>query len=314
MASGHKRVLRACEQVLDRIESDPAYERVSGLLVEVGGEVRFAVDRRGPAVADVFAVTKSVTATLVGIALGDGAIPDLDTPAAPSAHTWRQLLTMTRGCATDGDWDLDAVMARPYGWLPHWLDAPQVTTPGTKFRYDDGAYHLLTAALLEVTGRRLADFAAERLFAPLGIDEWAWPTDPEGFHLGFGHLRLGRPALASLGRLWLDHGRVGGEALLPAEYARAMVTAHTPGGAPEWKGYGFGIWVDKDKTAFFASGWAGQHVLVVPAADAVVVTTGDAGFDPGPPPSDEMPLGWRPAVKLVREILVPVLLSPAPTS
>ncbi len=307
MPPPQKRVLYACAQILDRVESDPAYERTSGLLVEVGGSVWFAVHRRGPVVADVFSVTKSVTSTLVGIAVGDGLIPDLDTPVFGSPHTWRQLLTMTRGCETEGDWDLDAVLARPGGWLAHWLDAPVVTPPGRKFRYDDGAYHVLGAALVALTGRSLEDYAAERLFAPLGIETWVWPRDPDGLHLGFGHLHLDRPALAALGRLWLDRGRMNGRELLPAEYARAMVAAHTPGGAPEWKGYGFGIWVDKN--AFFASGWAGQHVLVLPAADAVVVTTGDAGFHPGPPPTDEMPHGWRPAVKLVREILVPVLLA-----
>lgn len=307
MPPPQKRVLYACAQILDRVEADPAYDRTSGLLVEVGGSVWFAVHRRGPVVADVFSVTKSVTATLVGIALGDGLVPDLDAPAAPSSHTWRQLLTMTRGCETDGDWELDAVMARPAGWLAHWLAAPQTGAPGRKFRYDDGAYHLLGAALVSLTGRPLADFAAERLFAPLGIEDWVWPTDPEGLHLGFSHLHLDRPALAALGRLWLDRGRIDDRALLPPEYARAMTAAHTPGGAPEWKGYGFGLWVDK--AAFFAGGWAGQHVLCLPGADAVVVTTGDANFDPGPPPTDDMPEGWRPAVKLVREVLVPVLLA-----
>ena len=310
MAATDKRILRACAQILERIEANPAYDRSSGLLVEVAGSVRFAVHRRGPVVADVFSVTKSVTSTLVGIALAEGRIRDLDTPAAPSPHTWRQLLTMTRGCETAGDWDLDAVMARPAGWLEHWLSAPPVTPPGKKFRYDDGAYHLLAAALVAVTGQALADYAEERLFAPLGIRNWLWPVDPEGLHLGFGHLCLDRPALAALGRLWLDQGRIDGRELLPPKYARAMTVAHTPGGAPEWKGYGFGLWVEQ--TGFFASGWAGQHVLAIPAADAVIVTTGDAGFDPGPPPTDEMPEGWRPAVKLVREILVPVVLDEGP--
>ncbi|HVE24879.1 MAG TPA: serine hydrolase [Sporichthya sp.] len=301
-----KRLLRACEQVLERIESNTAYERTSGLLVEVGGQVRFAIDRRGPAVADVFEVTTAVTATLVGIALADGHLADLDQPARPSPHTWRQLLTMTRGCETTGDWDPVAVMAWPGDWVAHWCAAPQVTAPGKKFRYDDGGYHLLAAALVEATGRALPEYAAERLFRPLGIDNWAWTTDPSGLPLGFGHLLLDRPALAALGRLWLDQGEVSGKALLPLKFARAMTTAHTPGGAPEWKGYGFGVWVDG--TGFYASGWAGQHLLVLPAADAVIVTTGDAAYDPGPPPTDEMPVGWRPAVKLVREVLVPVLV------
>src|SRR3954463_15804006 len=138
MSIDPKHLLRACEQVLERIETNDAYERTSGLLVEVGGQVRFAIDRRGPAVADVFEVTTAVTATLVGIALAEGHIPDLDKPAHPSPHSWRQLLTMTRGCATDGDWAVDEVMTWPGSWVAHWLAAPEVSAPGKKFRYDDG--------------------------------------------------------------------------------------------------------------------------------------------------------------------------------
>jgi CubicO group peptidase (beta-lactamase class C family) len=216
---------------------------------------------------------------------------------------------MTRGRATDGDWHADTVMAWPGDWVEHWLAAPEVGPAGKKFRYDDGAYHLLAAALVEAVGRPLPEWAHEQLFAPLGIEQWAWTTDPTGLPLGFSHLLLDRPALAALGRLWLDQGQLDGQALLPPRFARAMVTAHTPGGAPEWKGWGFGLWVDQ--TGFYASGWAGQHLLVLPGADAVIVTTADAGYDPGPPPTDEMPLGWRPAVKLVREVLVPVLLKSA---
>jgi hypothetical protein len=45
----------------------------------------------------------------------------------------------------------------------------------------------------------------------------------------------------------------------------------------------------------------------VPAAAAVVVITGDPGFEPGPPPSDQLPGDWRPALELVRRHLLPVL-------
>jgi hypothetical protein len=67
-----------------------------------------------------------------------------------------------------------------------------------------------------------------------------------------------------------------------------------------------GIWLDP--AGPLAGGWAGQHVLVVPSADAVVVVTGDPAFDPGPPPTDALPPDWRPALELIRQELVPVLL------
>ncbi len=56
----------------------------------------------------------------------------------------------------------------------------------------------------------------------------------------------------------------------------------------------------------FATGWAGQ-LAAVPAARAVVVVTGDLCFDPGPPPTDQLQPGWRPAGELVRAHLLPAL-------
>lgn len=85
-----------------------------------------------------------------------------------------------------------------------------------------------------------------------------------------------------------------------------MFSPHTPGGPPEHRPYGYLLWLDA--AGPLAGGRAGQHVQAVDAADAVVVTTGDPRFDPGPPPTDALPPGWRPAYNLVREHLLPTLL------
>ena len=46
---------------------------------------------------------------------------------------------------------------------------------------------------------------------------------------------------------------------------------------------------------------------VLPEASAVIVTTGDPRFTFGPPPSDELPEDWRPALDLVRRHIVDAL-------
>ncbi|WP_395847038.1 serine hydrolase domain-containing protein [Cystobacter fuscus] len=289
---------------------------MSSLSVSINGHVLFEEHRRGQGIADTFSVTKSVLATLVGAAVGDGLIEDLDDPLGgplglpaghPAAgHTWRHLLTQTRGCATDGPWDIDELMALPRGWVDHVLAAPRLHAPGTAFRYDSGGVHVLGAALSAVVGRPLSAYAEERLFAPLGIDEWFWPRDPEGRAYGFGHLRLSPESLRRLGELWLGLGTWRGRSLVPEAYMREMVREQSAGGPPEGTAHGYLTWVERGY--FFAGGWAGQHVVVVPSAHAVVVTTGDPGFDPGPPPTDRMPPNWRPGLDLVRTQLLPLLL------
>jgi CubicO group peptidase (beta-lactamase class C family) len=264
---------------------------------------------RGPVVADVFSVTKTVLATVAGIAARQGLLPDLDEPVhavlpelrdTPSAgQTWRHLLTMTRGAAVHGPWDIDEVTALPGGQVARVAAAPREEPPGRSFRYDNGAAHLLSAGLARVLGRSVAGYAAAELFRPLGIGDAVWPSDPDGVTFGFAHLRLSADALGRLGELW----RGNGQPLMDPGFAAEMARPQNAGGPPEDLAYGFLAWVGDG--GLMAGGWAGQHVLVRPGA--VVVTTGDPRFAPGPPPRDELPADWRPALDLIRRDLLPLL-------
>ena len=310
-----EQVRATARAVLAAADADPRYARTSHLQVRVGHEVVVDEHRRGPRRADVFSVTKTVLALTLAVAARHGRLPPLDEPVAavlpalrgtPAAtHTWTHLLTMTRGAETGGAWDVDEVTALPGGQVAHLARAPQRTPPGAAFAYDNGASHLLSAAAGAVLGEPVDDHAARERLAPLGIAAPDWDRDPDGVPFGYGHLRLSADDLGRLGRLLLDGGRVEGRPLLDPAFLAAMTTPHTPGGAPEDRPYGYQLWLDDGM--LLAGGWAGQHLLVVPEADAVVVTTGDAGFDPGPPPRDAMPPDWQPALTLVRQLLLPVL-------
>lgn len=306
---------RACRDVGEVLRTRPEYSHVSHLLVAVDGHVVFDEHYQGPRVADVFSVTKSVVSTLTGIAVREGVVRDLDCPidtllpiqgTASAGQSLRHLLTMTRGSATDGGYDIDEVMALPDGWIDRIASAPRLGSPGACFRYDNGAAHLASAALQRLVGMSLSDYAGERLFEPLGITEWEWPQDPDGYSYGFAHLRLSAASLAALGQLWMQDGRWHDEPLMDPTYARHMLSPQSSGGSPEQRPYGYLIWVDD--IGPFAGGWAGQHVTTVTEANAVVVTTGDPRFDPGPPPTDQLPSTWQPARPLVVERLVPALV------
>lgn len=306
-------VRAACRRIGAAIAADPRYAHTSHLRVQLDG--RRVVDEhyRGPAAADVFSVTKTVLATVAGIAARHGRLPGLDEPlhavlpalrdTPARGQTWRHLLTMTRGAAVDGPWDIDAVTALPGGQVARVASAPRLAPPGHEFRYDNGAAHLLSAGLAAVLGVPVAEYAAVELFRPLGIDDAIWAADPDGVSFGFAHLSLSAASLGALGELWRDGGRTGGRQLVHPGFSAAMSRAHSPGGPPEGLPYGFLTWVGDG--LLLAGGWAGQHVLVLPRA--VVVATGDPGFQPGPPPRDDLPPDWRPALTLIRQHLLPVL-------
>lgn len=318
MTSRHvdtEQVRAAARAVLAAVAADPRYARAAHLQVRVGTDVVVDEHLRGPERGDVFSVTKTVLALALAVAARQGRLPPLDQPVAAvlpalegtpaAAHTWAHLLTMTRGAETGGAWDVDEVTALPGGQVAHLARAPQRTPPGRVFAYDNGASHLLSAAAGAVLAEPVSAFAARHLVAPLGIPAPVWAADPDGVPFGYGHLRLSADDLGRLGRLLLDGGRVDGRSLLDPAFLAAMTTPHTAGGAPEDRPYGYQLWLDDGM--LLAGGWAGQHLLVLPDADAVVVTTGDAGFDPGPPPTDAMPPDWQPALALVRAHLLPVL-------
>ena len=281
------------EETLTRLErnvrSDPRYAHTTNLVLLHRGEVvldRAFAGHSPDDLVDVYSVTKSVVSALVGIALRRGELDSLDRLVYGGPRTFRHLLTMTGGTESDGPWEIDEVLAMPTGWLEFLLEAPRLLPPGERFRYDNGAAHVLGCALADCVGQTLADYAREHLFTPLGIERFEWPTDPEGYSYGFGHLRLRPRDLALIGELH----RVGGEELLAPGYAAEATAAHTPGGGPENAGYGYLWWVG-DGT-FFGGGYAGQSLIVFPARELVAVTAGT---------EELLRPGWRNARHAVEE-------------
>jgi CubicO group peptidase (beta-lactamase class C family) len=248
-------------------------------------------------------VTKSVVSTLVGIALGRSELSSLDDEvsvylgdAARAGLTLRHLLTMTVGAETGGAWDIDAVMSRPSGWVDWILAAPRRHDPGARFVYDNGAAHVLGAALAAATGAPLSAYAEATLFRPLGIAEYRWPRDPDGRDYGFGHLRLRPRDLAAIGQLYLGRGESRGRRVVSEAFVEEATRPQTPAGPPEGTAYGFLWWVaDEPVPHAFAAGYAGQSLTVVPELGLVVVTTGD---------ESRLGPGWRSARHALLDALV----------
>jgi CubicO group peptidase (beta-lactamase class C family) len=107
----------------------------------------------------------------------------------------------------------------------------------------------------------------------------AWPTDPQGYHLGFSGLKLPSRDLAKFGYLYLNGGRWDATQVIPAGYVAASTRPHstpTPDGPGE--SYGYQWWVSSQggHPSFRAVGYGGQLIEVVPDLDLVVVITSDA--------------------------------------
>jgi CubicO group peptidase (beta-lactamase class C family) len=237
---------------------------------------------------NVYSVTKSVTSMLVGIAMAEHHLSDLNAPVYSllpvqasddprKAHlTLAHLLSMTSGldCRSAGGASLLQQMLKSRHLAAYMLNRPSDAEPGTVFDYCGGNSEVVSAVLTRTTGTSALDMAREELFAPLGITHVAWPTDGDGVSHGWGDLELEPRDMAKLGYLWLHNGRWEDRQVIPADYLAQALTRHInvqPG-----IDYGYGMWLypGHSPVDFEANGTGGQRITVVPSLDMVEVTTG----------------------------------------
>jgi hypothetical protein len=234
--------------------------------------------------------------------------PSISRPGDPRLRqvTLEQLLTMTSGLAGDdsslgGDDRLWDRMFQSPDWVRYTLGRRLETAPGESFAYSSATSHLLSAIVADSSGQSTMEFARQELFGPLGIAadkarepairRWpptsamveafqqapvAWPTDPQGYHFGGAFLKLPARDLAKLGYLYLNGGRWDGTQVIPAEYVAASTRPQSdPSVGPGDYGYQWWVTSELGYPSFFALGYGGQTIRVIPKLDLVAVVTSD---------------------------------------
>jgi CubicO group peptidase (beta-lactamase class C family) len=286
-----------------------ARRRTAGLLILKHGEI--ALERYGmgncPESRWVsFSTAKSITATLVGAALHDGAIGSLDDRcdlylprlrgSAYEGVTVRNVLRMCSGVAWREENDsngrsevfrLGRAMwsRRPGAILDLLCKLPRAQPQGVVFNYSTGESCLLGALVAAATDRPLADYFAETVWGPAGMEaDGHWQLESEG-GLEMGGLGVSA-RLRDVGRfglLMLEDGEAfNGRRVLPpgwrdlAGQPDCAATGFGRLGPDIPSGYGYQWWVlphgptGIHAGAFSAIGAFGQYIYVNPAARVVV--------------------------------------------
>jgi CubicO group peptidase (beta-lactamase class C family) len=308
-SSGPEQVAAVFDELVEGDIGAGVYKDLRAVLVLVGGRplVERYYDSSAEATSNVASVTKSVMSILVGIALDEGVLGSVDQTLsellpeyaaimAPDVAgvTLGQVLTMTAGLPED-----PRAATTPHylteDWVAAILSGGLEQPPGEGFAYASAGSHLLSAILVEATGRSVLDYARDKLFNPLGIStdpaaeplaieenlpvyeaaSFAWPVDPQGVHLGDAFLKISAPDMAKIGQLMLDDGRWDEKQIVPAQWVTESTRAHVSTGGYGVGGddYGYHWWVTTadGHDAFAAAGFGGQLIEVVPDLDLVVV-------------------------------------------
>lgn len=243
---------------------------------------------------ELFSVTKSVLSILIGIAVDEGRISDIDEPiwgyfsdrdtnnmtADKTAITIRDLLTMTSGLSwtelqasySAAENDVVRLLRGERDWVQYVLDKPLTNLPGTTFNYSSGSSHLLSAILQQATGLTAVEYAKEHLFGPLGIDPITWQSDPQGYSIGGWGLRLCPQDMAKIGHLYLNNGQWDNRQIVSSAWVAASTTNQLAKRMPWGDGYGYQWWIPAD-SYYMAMGLHGQFIFVVPDLNMVVVFT-----------------------------------------
>ncbi len=247
-------------------------------------------------------VTKSVTSAALGIAMDEGLLGGVDTPVMPffeayepyvtdarkESTTLEDFLTMRSGLnwTTTGGYESEEhstiQLEASDEWIRFVLEQPTDTIPGMRYQYNDGVSVLLGKILREATGQRIDEWARERLFEPIGIEDFHWKITPDGEADTEGGLYLSTEDLARFGYLFLRGGKWNGRQIVSREWVEAstapVVTDVAPDNDRPDPGYGYQWWVpdheDGTTRVFAGNGYGGQFVIVSPEHDIVAVFNG----------------------------------------
>jgi len=240
-------------------------------------------------------VTKSVAATLIGVAIKRGEIKGTDTPLLSyfgaydlskvdprlRKATLADLLTMRSGIEWhETDRPLDStnttfqLEASP-DWIRFTLDQPMDSEPRTKWVYNSGGSMLMAEIIRSTTGMQADDYARRYLFGPLGISSFHWKRTPTKHPDTEGGLYLDPLDLAKIGQLYLDDGVWRGTRILPAGWAKEATARHVDhiSANAASPGYGYQWWrYDRRGTDIWAgNGFGGQFLIIVPQHKIVAV-------------------------------------------
>ena len=170
----------------------------------------------------------------------------------------------------------DIVGVDPFTYVDHVINAPIVHEPGQHYLYSNAGYYLLAVVLQEFLAEDLHDYADRVLFSPVGIEKPRWERYGN-YVAGATRLWMHPQDLGKLGRLFLDDGA----GIVPPEWLERLrrPTVLTPGvdtpTNPYFRrhAYANGLWLGARDGIYFGHGTDGQTLAMVPAQDAVVVTT-----------------------------------------
>jgi CubicO group peptidase (beta-lactamase class C family) len=275
----------------------------TGLIVLKGDTVAFEQyyrgnDRNSKAIS--WSVAKSFVSALMGIAVEEGSIKDINDPVTLYVPQLKgtgydgvpikDVMEMSSGIRFDEDYadffsDINRMgrVIALNGSLDSFVASlKNEREPGTYNHYVSMDTQVLGMVLREATGRDLSSYLEEKIWKKIGMESDAyWLIDGEGMELAFGGLNVVLRDYARFGLLYLNGGKLMGRQIVPADWVRASVNPTEPHLLPgkrptsDWVlGYGYQWWIPENPDGdFLAIGIYNQFIYVYPKYNVVIAKT-----------------------------------------
>ncbi|TKJ44014.1 hypothetical protein CEE36_02520 [candidate division TA06 bacterium B3_TA06] len=253
--------------------------------------------------------TKSFTSALVGIALDQGYLESVDqkmmdffpefaeqiTDPRKEQITIRDLLQMRAGYPdeerTPPYFDI-LFFSDNWHWLPHIVDFPLTSDPGTEFNYSNLTSHLLGVIVARACTTDLMSYGQEHLFSPINAEVGDWTADADNYNFGSMEIYVTARDMAKFGLLYLGDGEYEGNQIVSADWVSQSLQRYSEdiiiGGWITSRygifrdiGYGYQWWSARagDHHFDYAAGHGGNYIILLDELDMIIVTTADPLYD-----------------------------------
>lgn len=243
-----------------------------------------------------FSMAKSIVSLLVGCAIDEGKIGSVNDPVAKYLPefddekkniTIKHVLTMSTGLS----WSESYI--HPFcdvAELYYDVDDRDLSCnrreieeePGNIWRYKSGDTQVLTILLQEAVGMSVSDYAAKKLWGPMGAESealWSLASDDQSTEKGFCCFYATSRDFIRLGKLINNRGNWNGEQLVSASYVEefSSVADLEKGNGKRNNCYGYQYWIYQgmDFEVTFFRGMSGQYIISIPSKELVIVRTGN---------------------------------------
>ncbi|MGB6648162.1 MAG: serine hydrolase, partial [Bacteroidota bacterium] len=166
------------------------------------------------------------------------------------------------------------------------LNKPLIDEPGKRFTYAGGNNILLGEILENATKMNIDEFSGKYLFEALGIAPYYWSQYRNGMIDAAGSIKITPRDMAKIGVTFLNKGVWNRKRIISEQWVEKSATPF-PGNNwmnnwdDHWgmKGYSYSWWTHhfvksgKRLDMFYAAGWGGQFIMVIPELNTVVVFT-----------------------------------------